>query len=102
LLLHILETVIFRHDQPFVSNAIEHLVGFTIRRSFHDERLLAEVKLAYNPVHGDAYVWPEITYRITPTLHAFFQARVITGDRSQLIGEYRDHDEVVVGMRRFF
>jgi hypothetical protein len=102
ILLQLLDTVIFRHDQPFISEMIEHVVGFTIRRSFRDERVLAQVKVGYNPNHGDVYVWPEVTYRITPTLHALFEARVIAGNRSQQIGEYRDHDEIVVGLRRFF
>jgi hypothetical protein len=47
-------------------------------------------------------VWPSITYKVTPTLHAFFEAREISGSRSHQIGEYRDHDEIVVGLRHYF
>jgi hypothetical protein len=103
LLLQLIETVIFAHGEtPFISDGIEHLIGFTARRAFHHDRLLAEVKVAYNPNHGDYYVWPQLTYKVTPSLHALFEARVIGGSRTHEIGQYRDYDGILVGLRRFF
>ena len=80
LLLQLIETVIFDHDAPFLADQVEHVLGLTLRQSFRDERLTTELKLAYNPNHGDYYVWPQITYRIAENWHALFEARVIGGD----------------------
>jgi hypothetical protein len=94
--------VIFDHDAAFVSDEIEHLLGLTLRRSFRAERLLVQVKVGYNPNHGDVFVWPQLSYKLTPTLHALFEARVITGSRSHQIGQYRHNDGILIGLRRFF
>ncbi len=103
LLLQLLETVIFDHgNAPFISDGIEHVIGFTARRAFRGERLETQVKVAYNPNHGDTYVWPSATYKLTPNLHLLLEARVIAGSRTHQIGEYRDYDGILVGLRRFF
>jgi hypothetical protein len=102
LLLQLIESVIFTHDRPFIADQIEHLLGFTMRRAFLRDSLLTQVKVAYNPNHGDLYVWPQLAYKLTPTLHALFEARVIAGSRSHEIGQYRDLDGILIGLRRFF
>ena len=103
LLLQLIETVIFEHgDEPFISDGIEHLIGFTARRAFRDDRLETQVKVGYNPNHGDIYVWPLVTYKLTPNLHALFEARFIAGSRTHEIGQYRDYDGILIGLRRFF
>jgi hypothetical protein len=103
LLLQLLETVIFHHgDEPFISDGIEHLLGFTARRAFREERVETQLKVAYNPNHGDYYVWPSLTYKVTPNLHFLFEARVIGGSRTHEIGQYRDYDGILIGLRRFF
>jgi hypothetical protein len=102
LLLQLIETVILDHDAPFLADQVEHVLGLTLRQSFRDERLTTELKLAYNPNHGDYYVWPQITYRIAENWHALFEARVLGGDPNQTIGQYRHHDGIKIGLRRFF
>ena len=101
-LLQLIETVIFDHHASFIADQVEHLLALTIRQTFQDERLLAELKVAYNPNHGDYFVWPQLTYRLSDNLHALFEARVLGGDPNQEIGEYRDHDGIKLGMRLFF
>jgi len=101
-LLQLIETVIPDHDAPFLHDQIEHLLGLTLRQTFRDDRLLAELKIAYNPNHGDYFLWPQLSYKLTPTLHALFEARVIGGTATQEIGQYRDHDGIKIGLRRFF
>jgi len=101
-LLQLLQTVIFDHDAPFIRDQIESLIDFTVRREFRGDRLLAEVKLGYEPNHGEVVLWPQLTYKLTPSLHALFEARVISGSRKHEIGQYRDHDGILIGLRRFF
>jgi hypothetical protein len=101
-LLQLIETVIFRHDAPFIDDAVEHLLGLTLRQSFRDERIRAELKIAYNPNHGDFFLWPQLSYKLTATLSALLEARVIGGDPHQRIGQYRDHDGIKIGLRRYF
>jgi hypothetical protein len=102
MLLQLIETVIFDHDKDFIADQVEHLLGLTIRQTFLDERLTTELKVAYNPNHGDYYVWPQLGYRLTGNLHALLEARIIGGDPEQTIGEYRDHDGIKIGLRQFF
>jgi hypothetical protein len=101
-LLQLLETVILDHDAAFIQDQIEHILSLNIRQSFRDERLRAELKVAYNPNHGDFFVWPQLTYRLTDDLHAIFEARVLGGSKNQLIGQYRDHDGIKLGLQHFF
>jgi hypothetical protein len=101
-LLQLIGTVILDHDAPFIAQQVEHLLGLTLRHSFRDERLLAELKVAYNPNHGDFFLWPQLAYKLTPTLHALLEARILGGDRDQPIGQYRDYDGVRVGLKRYF
>jgi len=46
-------------------------------------------------------VWPQLTWKLTPFTHVLLEARVIGGDATQPIGQYRDHDGIRIGMRRF-
>lgn len=101
ILLQILDDVIFDHDSRLISDAVEHTLGFTYRQSFRDERLRAELKLAYVPNHGDYYVWPQLTYKVRPRCHLLLGARFIGGTRTQRIGQYRDYDGVRLGIRVF-
>ena len=100
-LLQLIETVIFDHDAPFIADQVEHLLGLTLRQSFRDQRLQAELKLGYNPGHGDFFVWPRLGYTFAPNWQALFEARVLGGDREQTIGQYREHDGIFIGLRRF-
>ena len=100
-LVQLIETVIFDHDAPFISDEVEHLLASTLRRSFRDERIWTELKVVYNPNHGDYILWPQLTWKLTPLTHLLFEARVIGGDPTQPIGQYRDYDGIRVGMRRF-
>jgi len=101
-LLQLIETVIFDHDAPFISDRVEHLLALTLRHTFRDERVLTELKIAYNPNHGDYFVWPQLAYKLTPSLHALFEARIIGGSPNHQIGQYRDHDGIRVGFRYLF
>jgi hypothetical protein len=101
-LVQLIESVMFDHDAPFIAQSVEHLLGLTLRQTFRDERLLTELKVAYNPNHGDFYVWPQIAYKLTPTLHAILAARVLGGDGTHPIGQYRDYDGIHIGLKRFF
>jgi hypothetical protein len=100
-LFQLVETVILDHDAAFIADEVEHLLMSTLRRTFRDERLLAELKVVFNPNHGDYIFWPQLTYKLTPLTHLLFEARVIGGDRHQPIGQYRDYDGIRIGMRRF-
>jgi hypothetical protein len=100
-LFQLLEAVIVDHDAAFIADEVEHLLVSTLRRSFYDERLLTELKIVYNPNHGDYIVWPQLAYKLTPLTHLLFEARVIGGDATQPIGQYRDYDGIRIGMRRF-
>jgi hypothetical protein len=101
-LLQLLETVIFDHDAPFLDDQVEHLLSLTLRQTFRDDRLLAEVKIGYNVNHGDVLVWPQVAYKLTSNLHALFEARVLSGDGGHTIGQYRDHDGIKIGLKRYF
>ena len=101
-LFQLIETVILDHDAPFIADQGEHLLAMTVRHTFRDERLLAEVKVAYNPNHGDWFVWPQLAYKLTPSFHALWEARVIGGSADHQIGEYRDHDGIRLGVRYLF
>jgi len=101
-LLQLIETIIPDHDPTFIDDQVENVLGLTIRQTFRDERLRTELKVAYNPGHGNYYVWPQITYRVTDNLHALFEARILGGDRNTTMGQYRDHDGIKIGMRYFF
>jgi hypothetical protein len=100
-LLQLEEEVILDHDSQLIADPIEHILGFTLRRSFWDERLRTEVKVAYLPSHGDYYVWPQLTYAVTPHWHLLLGARAIGGASTRPIGQYRDYDGVRLGMRLF-
>jgi hypothetical protein len=100
-LVQLIENVIVDHDAPFIADGVEHLLGATLRRSFRDERLWTELKVVYNPNHGDYILWPQLTWKLTPLTHLLFEARVIGGDATQPIGQYRDYDGIRIGMRRF-
>ncbi len=101
LLFQLLEEVIFDHDSRLISDAVQHTLGFTYRQSFLDERLRAELKIAYMPNYGDYYVWPQLTYKVMPRWHVLLGARFIGGSRNQALGQYRDYDGVRLGMRLF-
>lgn len=101
-LLQLVQTIIPNHDAPFLAQQVENLLGFTFRHSVRDERIGFEVKVAYNPNHGDFYVWPQMSYRFAPGLYGLLEARVIGGTRTQPIGEYRDYDGIRVGARWTF
>jgi hypothetical protein len=100
-LLQLLEEVIFDHDDRLIADQVEHVLGFTFRQSFRDERVLAEIKVAYVPAHSDYYVWPELTWKVWPRCHLQLGARFIGGSRTQPIGQYRDYDGVRLGVRLF-
>jgi len=100
-LLQLLEEVIFDHDARLIADPVEHVLGFTFRQSFDDERLLTELKIAYAPAHGDYYVWPQLTYKVRPRWHVLFGARVLGGSATTRIGQYRDHDGIRLGLRVF-
>lgn len=101
-LVQLIETVIFDHDQAFIDDAVENLFAATIRQTFFDERLGVELKAAYNPNHGDYFVWPQATYRLTESLAALAEARIIGGSPKQTIGQYRDNDGIKLGLRWSF
>jgi hypothetical protein len=100
-LFQLIETVILDHDAAFIADEVEHLLMSTLRRSFRDERILTELKVVFNPNHGDYIFWPQVLYKLTPLTHLLFEARVIGGDPTQPIGQYRDYDGIRVGLRRF-
>jgi hypothetical protein len=100
-LFQLIDTAIVDHDAALIADEVEHLLVTTLRRTFRDERLLAELKVIYNPNHGDYIVWPQLTYKLTPLTHLLFEARVVGGDATQPIGQFRDYDGIRVGMRRF-
>ena len=102
LMLQLIETIVFDHDAEFISDQVEHQLGFTLRKSFRDDRFLAEVKIAYNPNHGDFLLWPQLGYKLTPLLHAQLEARVIGGSATHPIGQYRDHDGIRIGIEQYF
>jgi hypothetical protein len=102
ILVQLIETVMFDHDAPFIADQVEHLLGLTLRQTFRDDRLLAEVKVAYNPNHGDFFVWPQLAYKLMPNLHVLFEARVLGGSATQTIGQYRKYDGIRIGLKRYF
>jgi hypothetical protein len=102
LLAPLIETVIFEHDADFISDPVEHLLGATIRQTFRDDRLSLQLKAAYNPNHGDFFLWPQLAYALTPNLIGLVEGRILGGSRSQQIGQYRDYDGVRLGMRWVF
>ena len=57
-----------------------------IRQSFRDERLWLELKAAYNPNHGDFFLWPQLAYKLTPSLIGILEGRVIGGTRRSRSG----------------
>ncbi|MCC6766856.1 MAG: hypothetical protein IT293_19545 [Deltaproteobacteria bacterium] len=101
-LAQLLQTVIFDHDAAFIDDSVESLLAATIRQSFLDERLGIELKTVYNPNHGDWFVWPQTSYRLTESLSALAEARLIGGSPRQTIGQYHDHDGIKLGMRWSF
>jgi hypothetical protein len=103
-LVQLLETVILDHDDAaaFIADEVEHLLVATLRRTFRHEQVATELKLAYNPNHGDLLFWPQLTYKVTPLTHVILEGRVLAGDPTQTIGQYRDHDGIRVGLRRYF
>jgi hypothetical protein len=101
-LLQLIETVIFDHDPDLISQQVEHLLGATIRQTFRDDRLSLQLKAAYNPNHGDFFLWPQLGYKITPSVVGILEGRVIGGTRTQQIGQYRDYDGVRIGLRWLF
>ncbi len=102
LLVQLLESVIFDHDARFIDDAVENLLAVTLRQTFFDERLSLALKTAYNPNHGDYFVWPQAAYKLTAGLAAIAEARVIGGARGQTIGQYRDYDGIRLGVRWSF
>lgn len=102
LLVQLIETVIFDHEPDLISQQVEHLLSATIRQTFRDERLSLQLKAAYNPNHGDFFLWPQLGYKLTANLSAILEGRVIGGTRTQQIGQYRDYDGVRVGARWSF
>ena len=101
-LVQLIETVIFDHDPALISEQIEHLLGATIRQTFRDDRLSLQLKVAYNPNHGDFFLWPQLGYKLTSNLVGLLEGRVIGGSRTHQIGQYRDYDGVRVGLRWAF
>jgi hypothetical protein len=101
-LLQLIQSVIFDHDADFIDDAVENLLAATIRQTFLDERLSLELKTAYNPNHGDYFVWPQVAYKLTADLAALAEARIIGGSSRQTIGQYRDNDGIKLGVRWSF
>ena len=101
-LVQLIETVIFDHDAAFIDDAVENLLAATVRQTFFDERLAVELKAAYNPNHDDWFVWPQATYRLTESLAALAEVRLIGSSQQQTIGQYRDNDEIKLGLRWSF
>lgn len=101
-LVQLIETVIFDHEPDLISQQIEHVLGATIRQTFRDDRLSVQFKAAYNPNHGDFFLWPQLGYKLTANLIGILEGRVIGGTRTQQIGQYRDYDGVRVGVRWVF
>lgn len=101
-LVQLIETVIFDHDAAFIDDAVENLLAATVRQTFFDERLSVELKTAYNPNHGDWFVWPQASYRLTESLAAIGEGRFIGGSPQQTIGQYHDNDEIKLGIRWSF
>ncbi len=102
LLVQLVETVIFDHEPDLISQSVEHLLSATIRQTFRDERLSLQLKAAYNPNHGDFFLWPQLGYKLTSNLIGILEGRVIGGTRTQQIGQYRDYDGVRIGVRWVF
>lgn len=73
-----------------------------MRRTFLHERLLTEVKAAWGVNHGEWFVWPRLAWKLTPLTHLLLEGRAIGGDPDQPIGQYRRHDGILVGIRRYF
>jgi hypothetical protein len=101
-LVQLMETVIFDGAAPLIPQSVEHLLGLTLRQTFRDDRLLAELRIAYNPNHGDFFLWPQLAYKLTSNLHALVEAHVLGGDGTHPIGQYRDYDGIRIGLKRFF
>jgi len=101
-LVQLMENVIFDGAAPLIAQSVEHLLGLTLRQTFRDDRLLAELKIGYNPNHGDFFLWPQVAYKLTSNLHAAFEARILGGDGTHPIGQYRDYDGIRIGLKRFF
>lgn len=101
-LVQLLETVMFDHDADFIANPVEHLLASTIRQTFRDDRLTLQLKVAYDPSHGDFFLWPQLAYGLTSSLVGLVEGRMLGGPRTQPIGQYRDYDGVRIGMRWAF
>jgi hypothetical protein len=96
------QTAILKNDVNLLVSDFETRFAMTLRRSFLDDRLRAELQGLYGMqgVYGVAH--PRLTYSVNDHLDVRIGYLLIEGHRESLIGQYKGNDELYVRTRFLF
>ena len=102
LLLQVNQTAILRNDLNLLISDQETRFAMTVRRSFLDDRLKAELIGVYGMqgVYGLAH--PRVTYSLTDWIEIRVGYLLIEGHESSIVGQYKHNDEGYVRVRLSF
>ena len=101
-LLQVNQTVVFHNDVNLIISDYETRFTTTLRRSFLDDRLTAELRGLYGMqgVYGLAH--PRLTYAVSDHVDLRVGYVMIDGHANSMVGQYRKNDEGYVRVRYSF
>lgn len=102
LLLQMNQTVILRNDLDLLFSDTETRFAMTVRRSFLDDRLQAELIGAYGMQGVYGFAHPRITYKLSDWIDLRIGYLLIEGHDDSLLGQYKHNDETYVRARLSF
>ena len=96
------QTAILRNDVNLLLSNFETRFALTLRRSFLDDRLRAELLGLYGmqSVYGVAH--PRLTYSVNDHFDVRIGYVLIEGHRESIVGQYKRNDEAYVRARFLF
>lgn len=102
LLLQMNQTLVLDNDVDLLISDEETRIAMTVRRSFLDDRLTAELIGFYGMqgVYGLAH--PRVTYDLTDTIDVRAGYVLIEGHEKSILGQYKRNDEAYVTVRFSF
>lgn len=102
LLLQVNQTDVLRNDTNLLIEDVETRLLANLRKRFLRDDLEVQL-IALHSIESDyTLLLPNVTYRIVSSLEARVGYLVLAGERSSLIGQYRENDQVFLRLRYLF
>jgi hypothetical protein len=102
ILLQVNQTALVHNDVDLLISDYETRIAMTIRRSFLDDKLQAELIGFYGMQGVYGFAHPRITYDLTDWLDVRVGYLLIEGHESSILGQYKHDDEGYVRVRFTF